>query len=174
MKQFVNTTNRLRRKKTNEKINTTETLELSTNKLAPGILKVFGDNVSQGSNYKAIRVSRVSSAQEVVRIALERYGFESCNPRDYVLCDVIGEFRTSEDDEDDGSVRSGGKGGGGGTQSGGDVEKVWHPIYIRGINNIEKPLVLQSLWKPSHGKFRRFELRKRGDVADSGFYINTR
>ena len=141
------------------------TLELSTNKLAPGILKIFGDHVSEGSNYKAVRVSTISTAQEVVKMALERYGFENANPRDYVLCDVVGTFEQVENQR--GSKRGKSK------PPDEEEQPKWTTEYIRAINDYEKPLVLQSLWKPTNGRYRRFELRKRVDVENSLFFINT-
>ena len=146
--------------------------ELSTYKLAPGILKIFGDHVSKGSNYKAVRASTISTSQEVVKMALERYGLEACNPKDFILCDVVGHFTTSD------SAASGKKKGSkkekhefGAEQE--QEEPKWITEYVRAINDNEKPLVLQSLWKPTNGRSRRFELRKRLDVESSCFFINT-
>ena len=36
--------------------------------------------------------------------------------------------------------------------------------YVRPLNNHEKPLVLQSFWKPQEGHYRRFEIRRRSKV----------
>ncbi|NXW52970.1 RAIN protein, partial [Nyctiprogne leucopyga] len=41
---------------------------------SPGILKVFGGALSRGANYKSVLVTPRSTAREVVREALERYG----------------------------------------------------------------------------------------------------
>ena len=147
-------TNMINKKK---KDDTTPTTELSTYTLAPGILKVFGDHISPGSNYKSVRASTISTAQEVVRQALERYGFENCEPRDYVLCDVVGHFDTSE------HVKKGDE----------TEEAKWVTEYVRVINDNEKPLVLQSLWKPANERLRRFELRRRIEVETNCFFINT-
>ena len=146
--------------------------ELSTYKLAPGILKIFGDHVSKGSNYKAVRASTISTSQEVVKMALERYGLEACNPKDFVLCDVVGHFTNPD------ASSSNKKKGSRKEKQDLDNEKEqeepkWITEYVRAINDNEKPLVLQSLWKPTNGRSRRFELRKRLDVESSCFFINT-
>ena len=144
--------------------------ELSTYKLAPGILKIFGDHVSKGSNYKAVRASTISTSQEVVKMALERYGLEARNPKDFVLCDVVGHF--SSPDASSSNKKKGSKK----EKQDYDTEKEepkWITEYVRAINDNEKPLVLQSLWKPTNGRSRRFELRKRLDVESSCFFINT-
>ena len=36
--------------------------------------------------------------------------------------------------------------------------------YVRPLTDYEKPLVLQSFWKPLDGYCRRFEIRKRSMV----------
>ena len=144
--------------------------ELSTYKLAPGILKVFGDHVSEGSNYKAVRVSTISTSQEVVKTALERYGLEHKDPKSFVLCDVVGHFTEVETKKKKGSKKA---------DKSTDAEEAepeepkWITEYVRAINDNEKPLVLQSLWKPTNGRSRRFELRQRHEVENSCFFINT-
>ena len=145
----------LRRKKQEKSKH--ENTELSTYRLAPGILKVFGDHVSPGSNYKSVRASTISTAQEVVKQALEKYSLEGHNPADYILCDVVGHFKVDSEGKK-GQV---------------DEEAQWITEYVREISDNEKPLVLQSLWKPATGRSRRFELRKRIEVESSCFYINT-
>ena len=159
------------RKKNQDKYNNNN-IELSTNKLTPGIIKIFGDHVSQGSNYKAVRTSSISSAQEVVQVALQKYGLECCNPKDYVLCDVVGELITSSN-EDEKKLHKKLKNKSDRSNNDIDNQPVWSAIYVRAINDIEKPLVLQSLWKPTNGKSRRFELRKKIEMENSCFYINT-
>ena len=144
--------------------------ELSTYKLAPGILKIFGDHVSKGSNYKAVRASTISTSQEVVKMALERYGFEAFNPKDFVLCDVVGHFS----DVTISGKKKGSKKEKHDSEAGKEQEEPkWITEYVRAINDNEKPLVLQSLWKPTNGRSRRFELRKRVEVESSCFFINT-
>uniref|UniRef100_A0A3Q3KAY0 Uncharacterized protein n=1 Tax=Monopterus albus TaxID=43700 RepID=A0A3Q3KAY0_MONAL len=47
--------------------------ELSTQSSAPGVLKIFGDEICAGANYKSVLATPRSSAQELVKEALERY-----------------------------------------------------------------------------------------------------
>lgn len=130
--------------------------ELSTEQLAPGILKVFGDHVSPGSNYKSVRATEMTTADEIVQQALERYSLTTEKASDYVLCDVIGYFTKRT-----GSMNA--------KNSEEDADK-WETEYARVISDKEKPLVLQQLWKPISGFSRRFELRKRAETQDSSFF----
>ena len=161
----------VRGSKKKESQDPTALTELSTYKLAPGILKVFGDHVSKGSNYKAVRASTISTSQEVVKMALERYGLEMCNPKDYVLCDVVGHFSNPEAATP--SKKKNSKKEKHEDPDKEDEEPKWITEYVRAINDNEKPLVLQSLWKPTNGRSRRFELRKCIEVESSCFFINT-
>lgn len=132
-----------------------ESTELSTYRLAPGILKVYGDHVSPGSNYKSVRASTISTAKEVVIQALEKYGIEEANPNNFVLCDVVGHFKVDN------------------ARKGSHEEAHWVTEYVRIVNDNEKPLVVQSLWKPAAGRLRRFELMKRVQIEAGCFFINT-
>ncbi|XP_051573638.1 ras-associating and dilute domain-containing protein-like isoform X2 [Myxocyprinus asiaticus] len=111
--------------------------ELSSQRSIPGILKIFGSNICQGANYKSVLATTCSSAKELVKEALERYCLEKEDPSAYLLCDVIG--RTGLDNE-------------------------WKTECFRVVGDHEKPLVLQSLWKPKEGFSRRFEIQKRASV----------
>lgn len=139
--------------------NAKKTVELSTNQLAPGVLKVFGGHVSPGSNYKSVRATELTTAAEIVKEALERYSLDSSNSKDYVLCDVIGFFSSTGD---------GAKKENADKQSS-ESEK-WITEYSRVIGDQEKPLVLQQLWKPITGFSRRFELRRKIETEESGFF----
>lgn len=66
-----------------------------------------------------------------------RYCLEREDPSSYVLCDTIG--RTGSDNE-------------------------WKTECFRIVGDHEKPLMLQSLWKPKEGFSRRFEIQKRESV----------
>lgn len=46
--------------------------ELSSQLSAPGILKIFGSDICQGTNYKSVLATIRSSARELVKEALER------------------------------------------------------------------------------------------------------
>ncbi|XP_060757663.1 ras-associating and dilute domain-containing protein-like [Neoarius graeffei] len=113
--------------------------ELSSQLSAPGILKIFGSDICQGANYKSVLATNRSSARELVKEALERYCLEKEDPDAYVLCDVIG-------------------------QTG--IAHQWQTECLRAIGDNEKPLILQSLWKPKEGFCRRFEIHKRTNIED--------
>ncbi|XP_008403195.1 ras-associating and dilute domain-containing protein isoform X3 [Poecilia reticulata] len=113
--------------------------ELSTQSSAPGVLKIFGDEICAGANYKSVLATPRSSAQELVKEALERYSLSKDAARVYVLCDVIGHL----------------EGGG-----------AWRTECLRALGDNEKPLLLQELWKPREGHARRFELRRRAEVDE--------
>uniref|UniRef100_A0A3Q3DWN7 Ras association and DIL domains n=1 Tax=Hippocampus comes TaxID=109280 RepID=A0A3Q3DWN7_HIPCM len=114
--------------------------ELSTQSSAPGVLKIFGDEICAGANYKSVLATPRSSAQELVKEALERYSLNKDAAHSYVLCDVIGRLE-----------------GVGGT---------WRTECLRALGDNEKPLLLQELWKPREGHARRFELRRRAEVDE--------
>ncbi|KAM6972361.1 ras-associating and dilute domain-containing protein [Aplochiton taeniatus] len=122
--------------------------ELSTQSSAPGVLKIFGDEICAGANYKSVLATHRSSAQELVKEALERYSLNKAAAHSYVLCDVIGRL--------EGGVEGGAGGGGGG----------WRTECLRAMGDNEKPLLLQELWKPREGHARRFELRRRAEVEE--------
>ncbi|KAJ7989509.1 hypothetical protein DPEC_G00305280 [Dallia pectoralis] len=113
--------------------------ELSCQMSAPGILKIFGSDICQGTNYKSVLATTRSRAKELVKEALERYCLEKEDPNQYVLCDVIG--RTGADHQ-------------------------WKTECFRVVSDHEKPLMLQSLWKPKEGFSRRFEIQKRATVEE--------
>lgn len=114
--------------------------ELSTQISAPGVLKVFGCHICAGTHYKSVLATASSSARELVKEALERYGLEKVSAAQYVLCDVIGRFV--------------------------GLERQWQMDGLRVLRDNEKPLLIQDLWKPREGFSRRFELRKRSDVEE--------
>ncbi|MGH0143107.1 UNVERIFIED_CONTAM: hypothetical protein FKN15_020341 [Acipenser sinensis] len=111
--------------------------ELSMQLSAPGVLKIFGSEISTGANYKSVLATSHSSAQELVKEALERYSLDKAEAGAYVLCDVIG--RLGE-------------------------EHQWKTECFRVVGDNEKPLMLQSLWKPKEGFCRRFEIQRKSSV----------
>ncbi|CAG02211.1 unnamed protein product, partial [Tetraodon nigroviridis] len=111
--------------------------ELSSQMSVPGVLKIFGSDICEGTNYKSVLATTQSSAKELVREALERYCLEKEDASDYVLCDVVG-------------------------QTGAD--HLWRRECFRVVADHERPLVLQSLWKPKDGFSRRFEIQLRASV----------
>ncbi len=46
--------------------------ELSNQITAPGILKIFGNEICEGAHYKSVLATTLSSAKELVKEALER------------------------------------------------------------------------------------------------------
>lgn len=72
-------------------------------------------------------------------LCCRRYCLEKEEPGDYVLCDVIG-------------------------QTGAD--SLWRRECFRVVGDAEKPLMLQSLWKPKEGFARRFEIQLRASVRE--------
>ncbi|ELU12480.1 hypothetical protein CAPTEDRAFT_225763 [Capitella teleta] len=144
--------------------------ELSTVDSAPGVVKVFGESVCPGATYKSVLAVPSSSAQELVKEALDRYSISRRKATNFVLCDVIGKFIINREtfpvDNSRCSARKG----------------VWTEECIRVIGDNEKPLILQSFWKPAEGFLRRFELRKRTqllameniDTTTSGVNANAR
>lgn len=46
--------------------------ELSSRVSAPGVLKIFGSDICQGTHYKSVLATTQSSAKELVKEALER------------------------------------------------------------------------------------------------------
>ncbi|XP_058715721.1 ras-interacting protein 1 [Poecile atricapillus] len=111
----------------------------------PCILKIFGGAISRGANYKSVLATPRSSARQLVREALERYGLNPDDFGQFALCDVVG------------------RPGGGGTAGGG-----WQGEHLREVGDWERPLVLQELWKPKAGWSRRFEIRRRQDLERAG------
>ncbi|XP_065110279.1 ras-associating and dilute domain-containing protein isoform X3 [Paramisgurnus dabryanus] len=114
--------------------------ELSTQSSAPGVLKIFGDEISAGANYKSVLATPRSSSQELIKEALDRYSLNKASACSYVLCDVIGRFE--------------------------GPERRWRTECLRALGSNEKPLLLQDLWKPKEGYSRRFELRRRAEVEE--------
>ncbi|KAL7373148.1 hypothetical protein ABVT39_028345 [Epinephelus coioides] len=112
--------------------------ELSNQITAPGILKIFGNEICEGAHYKSVLATTHSSAKELVKEALERYGLGKEEAESYVLCDTIGSTG----------------------------EHRWRTEGFRVVSDNEKPLLLQSLWKPREGLARRFEIQRRSLVEE--------
>lgn len=67
-----------------------------------------------------------------------RYGLGKEEAESYVLCDAIGSVS----------------------------EHQWRTEGFRAVGDNEKPLLLQSLWKPREGLARRFEIQRRSSVEE--------
>ncbi|XP_055032416.2 ras-associating and dilute domain-containing protein [Misgurnus anguillicaudatus] len=113
--------------------------ELSNHITAPGILKIFGTEICEGANYKSVLATTHSNAKELVKEALARYSLSKENTDDYVLCDVIGCIG----------------------------DHTWRTECVRVVGDNEKPLLLQSLWKPKEGYARRFEIQHKATVEEN-------
>lgn len=53
-------------------LNADDPSELSNQITAPGILKIFGNEICEGAHYKSVLATTHSSAKELVKEALER------------------------------------------------------------------------------------------------------
>ncbi|XP_038608904.1 LOW QUALITY PROTEIN: ras-interacting protein 1 [Tachyglossus aculeatus] len=125
----------------------------------PGVLKIFGGGLASGANYKSVLATPRSTARELVREALERYG----------LGGGAGGAGAG------GGAGGGGKGPDGGSGPGpGEFALVdalgragvgeWRTEHARVLGDAERPLLLQELWQPRPGWARRFELRSREEA----------
>ncbi|XP_026133172.1 ras-associating and dilute domain-containing protein [Carassius auratus] len=122
-----------------EALVTDDPSELSNHITAPGILKIFGTEICEGANYKSVLATTRSSARELVKEALARYSLSKEDTDDYVLCDVIGCIGN----------------------------QCWRTECVRVVGDNEKPLLLQSLWKPKEGFARRFEIQRKATVEEN-------
>ncbi|XP_051530637.1 ras-associating and dilute domain-containing protein-like [Myxocyprinus asiaticus] len=122
-----------------EEVVTEDPSELSNHITAPGILKIFGTEICEGANYKSVLATTHSSAKELVKEALARYSLSKEHVDDYVLCDVIGCIG----------------------------DHPWRTECVRVVGDNEKPLLLQSLWKPREGYARRFEIQRKASVEEN-------
>ncbi|XP_051523782.1 ras-associating and dilute domain-containing protein isoform X1 [Myxocyprinus asiaticus] len=122
-----------------EMVVTEDPSELSNHITAPGILKIFGTEICEGANYKSVLATTHSCAKELVKEALARYSLSKEHADDYVLCDVIGCIG----------------------------DHPWRTECVRVVGDNEKPLLLQSLWKPREGYARRFEIQHKASVEEN-------
>ncbi|XP_029440257.1 ras-interacting protein 1 [Rhinatrema bivittatum] len=113
-------------------------VELSSQKNLPGILKIFGDDISTGTNYKSVLATPRSTARELVREALERYAVAEADADTFALCDSVGRFEGHSGE--------------------------WKLEHLRMVGDHERPLLLQEMWKPKAGFSRRFEIRYKQEV----------
>ncbi|XP_060583806.1 ras-associating and dilute domain-containing protein-like [Ruditapes philippinarum] len=130
-----------------------EKTELSTDQYTPGVLKVFGETIFPGVQYKSVLASCRSTAQELVKEALERFGLPIEDYKDFVLCDVVGKYEHDpcESREIENDVPKSDK---------------WERVFTRMLADRDKPLLLQKFWKPIDGYSRRYELHERAHVTD--------
>ncbi|KAK6187404.1 hypothetical protein SNE40_005442 [Patella caerulea] len=117
--------------------------ELSIDDRAPGVIKIFGDSVVHGAQYKSVLASTRSTAIELIKQALERYGLSTFNYHEYVLCDTVGKLEPVPSDPD---------------------RPAWVVVCQRALKDNDKPLELQEFWKPTDGFYRRYELHNKSDI----------
>ncbi|XP_076444119.1 uncharacterized protein LOC143282356 [Babylonia areolata] len=159
--------------------------ELSVDARAPGVIKLFGESVVQGAQYKAVLASTRSTCQELLKQALERYGLAPDTHPQYVLCDAVGivnhpqdpvpaedsavSDHVEADENSDPAYASiadvGGDSGISGGGRSGAKSSGWIPVSMRILDNADRPLELQMFWKPPEGLSRRFELHRRDEVV---------
>lgn len=124
-------------------------VELSTDQYSPGVLKIYGDTIFPGVEYKSVLASYRSTAQELVKQALERYGLSPKLCKEYVLCDVVGICNQTIPERN-------------GIKTGGNSLK-WQRLCTRTLSDYDKPLLLQNFWLPAETYSRRYELRLKSE-----------
>ena len=67
-------------------------VKISSGVSRPEILKIYGDGLSPGTNYKSIMATTQSTAMDLVKTALERYSIPTDEASKYVLCEVVEKF----------------------------------------------------------------------------------
>ena len=128
------------------------TMELSTDQLnSPGVLKIFGPSIGPGVEYKSVLASYRSTAPELVKQALERYGISSSLYAEYVLCDVVGIANDTATATKTNNKQS--------------IPK-WKNLCSRNLSDSDRPLLLQNFWRPCEGTSRRYEIRKVDELAN--------
>ncbi|OWF53328.1 ras-associating and dilute domain-containing protein-like [Mizuhopecten yessoensis] len=128
--------------------------ELSTDHSSPGVLKIFGGTIVPGVEYKSVLASCRSTAPELVKQALERYGLSATLHDEYVLCDVVGRANAGSTRRLDVNNKV-------------KQEPRWKRMCSRILSDKDRPLFLQKFWRPSDGFCRRYELRRKMEVIDS-------
>lgn len=123
--------------------------ELSTDHLSPGVLKIFGETIVPGVEYKSVLASFRSTAQELVKQALDRFDVPQENHEDYYLCDVVGQLKSQSES----NVNS-------------RHFQRWQTKCCRVLSDQDRPLLLQNFWRPADGLSRRYELRRKSDFSN--------
>ncbi|KAJ8289916.1 hypothetical protein GJAV_G00006720 [Gymnothorax javanicus] len=120
---------------------------------APGLIKIYGDALSSGANYRSLLATVHSTARQLISQVITRYtereregesedaaDVHKPSPEDFLLCDVIGRPIVRHD----GTIR-------------------WETECRRGVASWECPLLLLDMWKPKEGFERRFEIQRKDD-----------
>uniref|UniRef100_A0AAY4AJ33 Ras interacting protein 1 n=1 Tax=Denticeps clupeoides TaxID=299321 RepID=A0AAY4AJ33_9TELE len=119
---------------------------------APGLIKIYGDALSSGANYRSLLANIHSTARQLIAQVITRYiereretetddsALQKYSPEDFLLCDVIGKPIQTPD----GAIQ-------------------WETECRRGVAPWECPLLLVDMWRPKEGFERRFEIQRRED-----------
>ncbi|KAG7335829.1 hypothetical protein KOW79_000522 [Hemibagrus wyckioides] len=119
---------------------------------APGLVKIYGDALSSGANYRSLLANIHSTARQLIQQVITRYterereiesddiALQKHSPEDFLLCDVIGK----PIQQADGAVQ-------------------WQTECRRGVAPWECPLLLVDMWRPKEGFERRFEIQRRDE-----------
>ncbi|XP_051720417.1 ras-interacting protein 1 [Ctenopharyngodon idella] len=116
---------------------------------APGLVKIYGDALSSGANYRSLLANVHSTARQLIQQVITRYtererenesedtALQKYSPEDFLLCDVIGK----PIQQPDGAIK-------------------WQTECRRGVASWECPLQLVDMWRPKDGFERRFEIQR--------------
>ncbi|KAF7708304.1 hypothetical protein HF521_017361 [Silurus meridionalis] len=119
---------------------------------APGLVKIYGDALSSGANYRSLLANIHSTARQLIQQVINRYtererenesddvALQKHSPEDFLLCDVIGKPIQHAN----GAVQ-------------------WQTECRRGVAPWECPLLLVDMWRPKEGFERRFEIQRRDE-----------
>ncbi|CAB1448919.1 unnamed protein product [Pleuronectes platessa] len=118
---------------------------------APGLIKIYGDALSSGANYRSLLANIHSTARQLIAQVITRYTerereetddavLQKHIPEDFLLCDVIGKPIK----QPDGAIK-------------------WETECRRNVAPWECPLLLVDMWRPKDGFERRFEIQRRED-----------
>ncbi|XP_073728114.1 ras-interacting protein 1 [Misgurnus anguillicaudatus] len=116
---------------------------------APGLVKIYGDALSSGANYRSLLANMNSTSRQLIQQVINRYtererenecedtALQKYSPEDFLLCDVIGKPIQQPD---------------------GAIE--WQTECRRSVASWECPLQLVDMWRPKEGFERRFEIQR--------------
>nr|XP_057909616.1 ras-interacting protein 1 isoform X2 [Doryrhamphus excisus] len=118
---------------------------------APGLIKIYGDALSSGANYRSLLANIHSTARQLIAQVITRYTerereetddavLQKHSPEDFLLCDVIGK----PIQQPDGAIK-------------------WETECRRSVALWECPLLLADMWRPKDGLERRFEIQRKED-----------
>ncbi|XP_077431718.1 ras-interacting protein 1 [Vanacampus margaritifer] len=122
-----------------------------TSSSAPGLIKIYGDALSSGANYRSLLANVHSTASQLIAQVITRYTerereetdetvLQKHIPEDFLLCDVIGK----PIQQPDGALK-------------------WETECRRNVAPWECPLLLADMWRPKDGFERRFEIQRKED-----------